>query len=285
MPGTAILSSDESFHSTSRLKAAFEALGSAVTVIDPAREPLLQGIEAGPPPFDLLVPRLGSRFFARSFAFLEALVARGCASMQDPKGVRKCRRKSSVLLGPLPAGVVPVPSALASGGKSTAREAERFGFPVVIKPDVGTQGIGAAVVHDRASAAAYVSALSAFGEDALVQPYLEGGKDVRVFVIGGKSAAAMSRKPAKGDFRANIHRGAGAEALPAGGPWAAPAEAVARMLDLSVAGVDFLEHRGTLYLLEVNASPGLKGIEAATGVRLAEQIAELGLSIFHPQGG
>ncbi len=273
MPKTAILSSDDTYYSTRRIKAALESLGIEASVLDPAAEFLPP---EGPPLFDLAVPRLGARFFGRSIALLDLLVRRGCRSLQDPQAIRRCRKKSSVLLGPLPEGVVPVPSALAVTGAQAVRAAELLGgFPVVVKPDVGTQGGGAAIIRDEPSLRAYAELLASEGEEALVQPYLEGARDVRAFVAGGRVAAAMSRTPAPGDFRANVHRGAAAAALDPAGPWAAPAISAALHAGLAVAGVDFLEHRGRIFLLEVNASPGLKGIEAATGARIAEEIARL----------
>lgn len=269
----AVLSSDETYYSTGRIRGALRDLGHDVAVIDPAREEIPHD---GPPLFDLVVPRLGARFFDRSIAFLDLLVRRGSKSLSDPAAIRRCRRKSAVLLGPLPAGVEAVPSALASSGPGAAAAAANLGgFPVVAKPDVGSQGSGAAVLHDAGSLSAYADFLASRGEDALVQPFLDESSDVRAFVAGGRVVAAMSRTPAEGDFRANVHRGAKAAALDPAGPWAGPAAAAAGMLGLRVAGVDFLRHRGRLLLLEVNASPGLHGIEAATGARIAEEIARL----------
>jgi ribosomal protein S6--L-glutamate ligase len=279
----AILSTDYAYYSTARLLDAFQKAGAAVVCVDPARTTLtspvvLPGLPPGPTPADIVLPRLGSRHFDTSLAFLEHLVRQGARSFPGPDALRSCRRKSSVLLDP-PPEVSAVPSALVRDPAVAEPIAKNLGgFPVVAKPDMGTQGMGAAVLHEALSLRAYVAAAASLGHDTLVQPYFKGARDIRVMVVGGLPLAAMSRRPAQGDFRANVHRGALPSPLDPNGPWAAPARAAAARLHLTVAGVDFLTHQGRLWLMEVNASPGLRGIEAATGLDLAGEIASLCLA-------
>jgi ribosomal protein S6--L-glutamate ligase len=85
----------------------------------------------------------------------------------------------------------------------------------------------------------------------------------------------MTRRPAPGDFRGNVHRGAEPQAIGLDGPWTEAALNCAGHVGLEVAGVDFLENRGNLLLAEVNASPGLRGIETATGVDVAGALARI----------
>jgi ribosomal protein S6--L-glutamate ligase len=263
------LTSDGTFYSSERLRRAFEERGCPVTLLDPARSPV-PGER-----FDLVVPRLGSRFFSTSLAFLERVVARGSKSAANPAALGRVRRKSSVLLAALPGPARPAPSELLRQDEDLPAALERLGgLPLVAKPDIGTQGIGVAALHDASSLKAYVRTLAAWDEDTLLQPLLRDMRDIRCLVIGDRVPASVSRTPAPDDFRANVHRGASARLLAPGGPWEEAAVALARHVGLEIAGIDFLENRGELLLMEINASPGLRGIESASRLDLAGQIAD-----------
>jgi len=108
----------------------------------------------------------------------------------------------------------------------------------------------------------------------LVQEFIAeaGGADLRCFVVGGKIVAAMRRQAPEGEFRANLHRGGSATAVTLSAEEKRTALKAARAIGLDVAGVDLLRSQRGPLVLEVNASPGLEGIEAATGVDVAASV-------------
>ena len=98
------------------------------------------------------------------------------------------------------------------------------------------------------------------------------GRDVRVIVVGGEVVAAMRRQARLGEFRSNIHRGGVAMAVNLSSDYATVAKEAARIVGLDIAGVDLLESDQGPKVIEVNSSPGLEGIEAATGMNIARAI-------------
>ena len=148
--------------------------------------------------------------------------------------------------------------------------------PHVIKLNEGAQGQGVLLAEKRSSAQGMIEAFRGLYANFLVQEFIREarGVDLRCFVVDGKVIAAMQRKATDGDFRANLHRGGTATAVDLTRQEVDVAVHAARVMGLGVAGVDLLRsHRGPL-VLEVNSSPGLEGIEAATGVDVAGAIIE-----------
>jgi len=138
----------------------------------------------------------------------------------------------------------------------------------------GTQGIGVVLAETTKAAESVISAFRQLDANILVQEYIREakGEDVRAFVVGDKIPTAMVRQAPRGEFRANIHRGAKARRTVLSKEEHEMALKAAHVLGLEVAGVDFLRTRRGPMVIEVNASPGLEGIEGATRVRLAEKI-------------
>ncbi|HEY5686020.1 MAG TPA: RimK family alpha-L-glutamate ligase, partial [Acidimicrobiia bacterium] len=150
------------------------------------------------------------------------------------------------------------------------------GPPVVVKLLEGTQGLGVVLAETKKAAESVIGAFRQLDANILVQEYIKEsrGADVRAFVVGGKVVAAMRRKGAPGDFRSNLHRGGSAEGIRLTAAERASAVKAARTVGLNVAGVDLLQSdRGPL-VLEVNSSPGLEGIEMASGVDVASRVIE-----------
>ena len=146
--------------------------------------------------------------------------------------------------------------------------------PHVIKLNEGTQGAGVMLTEKLSASRGVVEALRGLYAQFLVQEFIEEAKgaDLRCFVVGGKVVAAMQRQAPDGDFRSNLHRGGTAKGAKATAAEQHVAVQAARVLGLGVAGVDLIRsNRGPL-VLEVNASPGLEGIEAASGVDVAGAI-------------
>ncbi|MEO5831201.1 MAG: RimK family alpha-L-glutamate ligase, partial [Rhodanobacter sp.] len=149
--------------------------------------------------------------------------------------------------------------------------------PHVIKLNEGSQGTGVVLAEKRAASQSVIEAFRGLYANFLVQEFVAEakGSDLRCFVVGDQVVAAMQRDSSPGDFRANLHRGGSAKAATLSADEKRIAVAAAGALGLGIAGVDLLRsNRGPL-LLEVNASPGLEGIEAATGVDVAGEIMAL----------
>ncbi|MEF1291234.1 RimK family alpha-L-glutamate ligase, partial [Vibrio sp. M260118] len=150
------------------------------------------------------------------------------------------------------------------------------GAPVVIKLLEGTQGIGVVLAETRKAAESVVEAFMGLKANIMVQEYIKeaGGADIRCFVIGDKVIAAMKRQGAEGEFRSNLHRGGSASLVKITPEERRTAVAAAKIMGLNVAGVDLLRSERGPLVMEVNSSPGLEGIEAATGKDIAGMIVE-----------
>jgi ribosomal protein S6--L-glutamate ligase len=145
------------------------------------------------------------------------------------------------------------------------------GAPLIVKLLEGAQGKGVVLAETQKAAESVINALQSLDANLLVQEFIKeaGGTDLRCFVVGGKVVAAIERRAAEGEFRANLHQGGTARTVQLDGAEKQMAVKACKALGLDVAGVDILRsHRGPL-LLEVNSSPGLEGIETATGLDLA----------------
>lgn len=150
------------------------------------------------------------------------------------------------------------------------------GAPLVIKLLEGTQGIGVVLAETKKAAESVIEAFLGLKANILVQEYIKesNGSDVRCFVIGDKVVAAMRRQGPEGDFRSNLHLGGHAEVIKITPQERRTAVAAVKAMGLEVAGVDILRSSRGPLVLEVNSSPGLEGIEKATGIDVASQIIE-----------
>lgn len=145
------------------------------------------------------------------------------------------------------------------------------GAPLVVKLVEGTQGIGVVLAETRQAAESVIDAFRGLNAHILVQEFIKEaqGRDVRCLVIGHQVVAAIERVAKEGDFRSNLHRGGKAYPVEITPQERQMAVKAAATLGLEVAGVDILRaHRGPL-VMEVNASPGLEGIETSTGLNIA----------------
>ena len=150
------------------------------------------------------------------------------------------------------------------------------GAPLIIKLLEGTQGIGVVLAETHKAAESVVDAFRGLNANILLQEYIAEaqGEDLRCFVVGNRVVASMMRKAADGEFRANIHRGASATKVKLTPEERATALTAAKVMGLRVAGVDLMRSRHGAVVIEVNSSPGLEGIEAATGKDVASTIIE-----------
>ncbi|MCL4147840.1 UNVERIFIED_CONTAM: hypothetical protein GTU68_043249 [Idotea baltica] len=148
------------------------------------------------------------------------------------------------------------------------------GAPVVIKLLEGTQGLGVVLADNRNSAESILEAFNGLQARVIVQEFIKEAKgaDIRAFVIDGVVVGAMKRQGKEGEFRSNLHRGGSADIIELTDEEENAAIKAARVLGLGVAGVDMLQSARGPLILEVNSSPGLEGIEAATGKDIASKI-------------
>jgi ribosomal protein S6--L-glutamate ligase len=164
------------------------------------------------------------------------------------------------------------------------------GAPLIVKLLEGAQGKGVVLAETHKAAESVINGFQSLDANLLVQEFIKeaGGRDLRCFVVGGKVVAAMERRAADGDYRANLHQGGTAHAVRLEPEERRMAVKAARALGLDAAGVDILRsHRGPL-LLEVNSSAGLEGIESATGKDVAAMLireVERKLGWIPPQAG
>jgi ribosomal protein S6--L-glutamate ligase len=150
------------------------------------------------------------------------------------------------------------------------------GAPLIIKLLESTQGKGVVMAETNKAAESVINAFKSVNTNILVQEFIKeaNGQDIRCFVVNGKVVASMQRQAAKGEFRANIHQGGSASKVKITKEERKLALKAAKILDLPVAGVDIIRSNKGPLLLEVNSSPGLEGIEAATGLDIANIMIE-----------
>ncbi len=150
------------------------------------------------------------------------------------------------------------------------------GAPVVMKLLEGTQGMGVVLGETTAAAKSMIQAFSGLKANILVQEYVKeaGGADIRCFVVGGKVVASMKRQGPEGEFRSNLHRGGSAHSVKITPEERSVAIRAAKIMGLNVAGVDLLRSNHGPVVMEVNSSPGLRGVEEASGIDVASLIIE-----------
>ncbi len=148
------------------------------------------------------------------------------------------------------------------------------GAPLIVKLLEGTQGRGVVLAETKKAAESVINAFKALNANLLVQEFVKEaeGKDLRCFVIDGKVVASIQRQAAPGEFRANLHQGGSAHVVKISPEERKLAVTAAKVLGLSVAGVDIIRSAKGPLLLEVNSSPGLEGIESATGKDIARMM-------------
>ncbi|HLG19292.1 MAG TPA: RimK family alpha-L-glutamate ligase [Bdellovibrionota bacterium] len=150
------------------------------------------------------------------------------------------------------------------------------GFPVILKLLSGTQGVGVMLAETMQTIESTLDTLWSLGQDILIQECVKEsvGRDIRVIVVGGQVVAAMRRQARLGEFRSNIHRGGIGTPVELPKEYERMAKQATKIVGLQIAGVDLLESHEGPKVIEVNSSPGLEGVEAATGVNVARKILQ-----------
>lgn len=278
-----ILSRNRFLYSTRRLVKAARMRGHEVTTANPLtatltfKPGLALAIDGQEIAADVVIPRIGHSITEYGLAVVEQLECRGTPSVNGRDAMELARDKARALLRLTAAGVPTPPTALTRNPDDVEAAVRAVGgLPVILKTLSGTQGIGVMLVDSMASVRSIHDAMRAVGQDVLIQKFIveASGCDLRAIVVGGRVVAAMRRKSCGDEFRANLHRGARAEAYTLSAEYEAIALKAAAVVNLDVAGVDILETAGGPVVLEVNPAPGLEGIEAATALDVADCIIE-----------
>ena len=281
----AILSRNRKLYSTTRLVEACRQRGHEVTVLDVVRcymnisseKPELHYKSEILSDFDAVIPRIGASVTFYGTAVLRQLEMMGVFPANESVAISRSRDKLRSLQLLSRAGVGMPKTGFANSPDDIQDLIKMLGgAPMVIKLLEGTQGIGVVLAETRKAAESVIEAFMGMKTNILVQEFIQeaGGADIRCFVIGNKVVAAMMRQAPEGEFRSNLHRGGSAKLVKITPRERATAVKAAKVMGLNVAGVDILRsNRGPL-VMEVNSSPGLEGIEGATGRDVAGMIID-----------
>ncbi len=283
----AILSCEESNYSTTRLVGAAQQRGHDVKVIDTLR--LTIDLQQGSPDlyyggsplesFDAVLPRIGTSISFYGIAVVRQLEQMGVYCANSANGIQNARDKlRSLQILSRSEHEIGIPQTTFVRDRSDALAAiDRVGgVPVVIKLIEGTQGIGVILAEHSETALAIIEALQWVRQNVLIQKFVEEsrGRDIRAFVVGDRVVAAMRRTASGNEFRSNVHRGGTTQGLILNAKYTETAIRAAQIMGLRIAGVDMLEGRDGPLVMEVNSSPGLEGIEKATGIDVAGAIVD-----------
>lgn len=281
----AILSAKADLYSTQRLLEAANQRGHEGLVINHLNCQVM--IEGGRPSvlyqgqeldsLDAVVPRIGASVTDYGCTVVRQFEMMGVFTTAKSQAILRSRNKLRSLQVLSKAGVGLPKTVFANhpkNGDITQLIQLVGGPPVVIKLLEGTQGIGVVLAETTKAAKSTIEAFYGLKKNVLVQEFIaeSKGSDIRAFVIGGRVIGAMKRQGVEGDFRSNIHRGGNAVSVALTPEEEHTALEAARALGLKVAGVDMLQSERGPLVLEVNSSPGLEGIETATGIDVATQI-------------
>jgi ribosomal protein S6--L-glutamate ligase len=281
----AILSREPKSYSTQRLVAAAGALGHEAQVIDHLQCNLV--LEKGQPgiiyqgqplaKFDAIIPRIGASVTFYGTAVVRQFEMMKVRTAVDSQAIVRSRDKLRSMQILSRAGVGMPKTAFTNYTDDVPALIEQVGgAPVIIKLLEGTQGLGVVLAESAKAAQSVIEAFHNLKARILVQEFIgeAKGADVRAFVINGEVVGAMRRQGKEGEFRSNLHRGGSGTLVKLSRAEKAAALLATKALGLGVAGVDMLQSQRGPLVLEVNSSPGLEGIEKATGLDIATRIID-----------
>ena len=280
-----MLARNADLYSHKRLKEAAENRGHQLDIINTlrcymniaSRRPTIYHNGEELTGYDAVIPRIGASITYYGLAVVRQFEMMGVYPLNESVAIGRSRDKlrSMQLLARDGIGL-PV-TTFAHDPKQTDEVMRLAGdAPVVVKLLEGTQGIGVVLVDSNRSAKSVIEAFRGAKVNILVQEFIKeaGGTDIRALVVGGKVVASMQRTGAVDDFRSNLHRGGSARATKISPEERVTAVRSAKSLGLNVCGVDMLRSNHGPVVMEVNSSPGIEGIENATGKDIATTIIE-----------
>ncbi|MBQ0724655.1 MAG: 30S ribosomal protein S6--L-glutamate ligase [Cycloclasticus sp.] len=280
-----ILSRNPKLYSTRRLVEAGEKRGFDMHVIDVLRcymnitsmKPTVHYKSQDLVGFDAVIPRIGASVTFYGTAVLRQFEMMNVYPLNESVAISRSRDKLRALqllsrkgLGLPVTGFAHRPDDVDDLIKMVG------GAPLVIKLLEGTQGIGVVLAETKGAAESVIEAFMGMKANILVQEFIKeaGGADIRCLVLGGKVVAAMKRQGKEGEFRSNIHRGGSANLIRITPEERSTAVRAATTMGLNLCGVDLLRSNHGPVVMEVNSSPGLEGIERATGKDIAGMIMD-----------
>jgi ribosomal protein S6--L-glutamate ligase len=280
----AVLSRNPKLFSTQRLIEEIQKAGHEAMVVDHSLCDLI--IEQEGPSIiykgqrlegvDAIIPRIGASVTFYGTAVVRQFELMGSFSAVTSQAIVRSRDKlrSLQILSKNGLGMPKTAFTNFSKGGEKQLIEQVSGAPVIIKLLEGTQGLGVVLAETKKAAQSVVEAFHGLKARIIVQEYIKEAKgaDIRAFVVNGKVVGAMKRQGAEGEFRSNLHRGGVATVIKLSRAEKQAALNAAKALGLDVAGVDMLQSARGPLILEVNSSPGLEGIEGATGVNVAAEI-------------
>lgn len=281
----AMLARNAKLYSHKRLVEAAQERGHQIDVIDTLK--VYMNITSHRPElryngekltgYDAVIPRIGASITLYGLAVLRQFEMMGVYPLNESVAIGRSRDKLRSLQLLSREGIgLPVTAYAHDTSRTDEVIKEAGGTPVVIKLLEGTQGIGVVLADTDRSAKSVIEAFRGANVNIMVQEFIKeaGNTDIRAFVIGGKVIAAMMRSGAEGDFRSNLHRGGTAARIRITPEERSTAVRASRILGLNVCGVDLLRANHGPVVMEVNSSPGLEGLEKASGIDVAGQIVE-----------
>jgi ribosomal protein S6--L-glutamate ligase len=281
----AILSRAPRSYSTRRLKEAASKRGHNCHVLDTLRFSI--GLEPGAPElfyknrrlsqYDAAIPRIGASITFYGLAVVRQFEEMGIYVANDSIAIARSRDKlrSMQILSRHDIGI-PITAFVRDKNDVLPAIKRVGGAPVIIKLLEGTQGVGVILADTTKVAEAIIQTLHGTKQNVLIQNFVQESKgtDIRAVVVGDHVVAAMRRRATGDEFRSNVHRGGTTEVVRLEPAFERTALRAAQIMGLRVAGVDMLESDSGPQVLEVNSSPGLEGIESATGIDIAGAIIE-----------
>lgn len=282
----AILSLDESLYSTRRLMEAGQQRGHTMRILHTLKC-YMEISRQGPvifyegkklPRFDAVIPRIGSSITTYGLMILRQFELLGTITANKVAGIALARDKWGSLQH-MAHHQIPIPhSGLVRDFDYTEQMiAQLGGPPIILKLLEGSQGKGVMLLENLTTARGVTDTLRTLYQDFLLQEYIaeSKGADIRCFIINGQPVAAMKRQAPAGEFRSNLHRGGKAVKIRLTPQEKTLSISAATTFGLDVAGIDLLRSARGPLVMEVNASPGLEGIEQCTGVDVAAKMIEL----------
>ncbi len=278
-----ILSQNPNLYSTKRLMEAGEKKGHEMLIVDHSKCNLV--IERKNPTIiykgkeitgvDGIIPRIGASITFYGTAVVRQFEMMKVFSATESQALVRSRDKLRSLQVLSRAGLGLPKTVFSNYSKDVSQIVEAAGgAPLVIKLLEGTQGLGVVLANDKNSAESILEAFNGLQARVIAQEFIKeaGGADIRVFIVDGHVVGAMKRQGKEGEFRSNLHRGGSANVIELTDQEENAALRAAKAMGLGIAGVDLLQSSRGPLILEVNSSPGLEGIEVATGKDIANYI-------------
>ncbi len=278
-----ILSRQPNLYSTKRLMEAGEKLGHEMRVVDhlkcnieiEKKNPKVYYEGAYLDNVDAIIPRIGASVTFYGTAVVRQFEMMKIFSAVESQALVRSRDKLRSLQLLARAGVGLPKTVFTNFSKNVEHVVDSVGgAPVILKLLEGTQGLGVILADTQNAAGSVMEAFNGLEARIIVQQFIKeaGGADIRAFIVDGEVVGAMKRQGKEGEFRSNLHRGGSANIITLTEEEKNTALISAKAMGLGVAGVDMLQSKSGPLVLEVNSSPGLEGIETATGTDIASKI-------------